>query len=285
LSSFGPFCAHFHLAWAMALAILPRPAAILRIAIMPKTLFAALTALFLSAPLAQAFTMPEDEDAAQFVTSNVIATFYHELGHALIDVLQFPVLGREEDAADALSAYLTHQIWEEDSAAVIVADSANAYLLYNAEAEEFGYETPYWDEHSLNLQRYYNLVCLFYGADPAARTDFVTEFELPENRAERCEAEYAQVDQAWGTLLQAAEYQEGAAGLVMLGDASDPIAAILAEEVSDFNGWYSLPTEVLVEIAPCGQANAFYYSGSSTITICTEYAEDLARIYETQYAK
>ena len=111
----------------------------------------------------------------------------------------------------------------------------------------------------------------------------MAEFELPENRAERCEAEYAQVDQAWGTLLESAEYKQGAAGLVMQGDANDPIAAILAEEVSDFNESYSLPTEVLVEVAPCGQANAFYYSGTSTITICTEYAEDLARIYETQY--
>jgi len=42
---------------------------------MHKTLFAALTALLLSAPTAQAFDLPEDEDAAQFVTSNVIATF------------------------------------------------------------------------------------------------------------------------------------------------------------------------------------------------------------------
>ena len=50
---------------------------------MHKTLFAALTVLCLFAPTAHAFTMPEDEAAAQFVTSNVIATFYHELGHAL----------------------------------------------------------------------------------------------------------------------------------------------------------------------------------------------------------
>jgi len=252
---------------------------------MHKTVFAALTALFLSASTVSAFTMPEDEDAAQFVTSNVIATFYHELGHALIDVMQFPVLGREEDAADALSAYLTHQIWEEDYAAIMVADSANAYLLYSYEAEENGYETAYWDEHSLDLQRYYNLICLFYGADPAARGDFVAEIELTEKLAERCDAEYAQVDQAWGALLESAEYQQGAAGLVMQGDASDPIAAMLAEEVADFNASYSLPTEVLVEVAPCGQANAFYYSGTSTITICTEYAEDLARIYESQYSE
>ena len=30
---------------------------------------------------------PDDEDTGAFITSNVVATFYHELGHALIDVL------------------------------------------------------------------------------------------------------------------------------------------------------------------------------------------------------
>ena len=36
------------------------------------------------------FVFPEDEDTASFITSNVVATFYHELGHALIDVLALP---------------------------------------------------------------------------------------------------------------------------------------------------------------------------------------------------
>ena len=247
---------------------------------MHRYLIAAAVALCF-APAAQAFTMPKDENAAQFVTSNVIATFYHELGHALIDVLDLPVLGREEDAADSLSAYLTHQIWDEDSAATIVADSANAYLLYDAEAQENGYETPYWDEHSLDLQRYYNLICLFYGADPSKRAYIVTEFELPQGRAERCPDEFSQTEASWAGLLEGAAYRQGAAGLVMQGDAKDPLSAILAEEVADLNKTYSLPSEVKVQVADCGEANAFYESGISTITICTEYAQDLARLYET----
>lgn len=252
---------------------------------MPRLATAAAAFLFTSATMAQAFTMPKDEAAAQFVSSNVIATFYHELGHALIDVLQLPVLGREEDAADSLSAYLTHQIWEEESATIIMTDSANAYLMYNAEAEANGYEIPYWGEHSLDLQRYYNLVCLFYGADPENRKPIVAEFELPEDRAERCPDEFAQTEASWDSLLESAAYRQGAAGLVMQGDVNNPLAAILAEEVADLNKTYSLPTEIKVQVADCGEANAFYESGISTITMCNEYAADLLRLYETMPAE
>ena len=84
---------------------------------------------------ATAFDMPEDEAEAQFVTSNVLAAFYHELGHALIDVLQLPVLGKEEDAADTLSALLVHDIWDESSATQIIYDTASSYAMYAAEAE------------------------------------------------------------------------------------------------------------------------------------------------------
>ncbi len=247
------------------------------------TLFARLlaaAALAVFAVPALAYEFPEDEEAANFVSSNVIATFYHELGHALIDVLELPVLGREEDAADALSAYLTHQIWEEETASAMIADTANAYLMYNDEASANGYETAYWDEHSLDLQRYYNLICLFYGADPDNRDFILTDFELPEDRAERCPDEFAQTDAAWGGMLDSAQYSQGAAGLVMQGDASDPIAALLATEVADMNKAYSLPTEVLVEVADCGEANAFYNPGTKTITMCTEYAADLQRLWE-----
>ncbi len=35
-----------------------------------------------------------------FVEANLLGIFYHELGHALIDILGLPVFGQEEDAAD-----------------------------------------------------------------------------------------------------------------------------------------------------------------------------------------
>lgn len=245
-----------------------------------KPLLLSLT-LSLFAQAGHGYEFAEDEDNARFVSSNVIATFYHELGHALVDVLELPVLGREEDAADSLSALLTHQIWDEDSATIIVADTATAYLMYNDEAESGDYETPYWDEHSLDLQRYYNLLCLFYGADPSKRDFVLTDFELPETRAERCESEFYQTETAWSAMLDQAAYQEGADGLEMVGDTSSALAQLIAQEVVDFNAQYSLPSSVFVELAPCGEANAFYNPANRTITLCTEYAEDLQRLWDS----
>ena len=59
------------------------------------------TPLFATASLclalspSHALDLPKDEEAASFIASNVIGTFYHVFGHALIDVLDLPVLGRE----------------------------------------------------------------------------------------------------------------------------------------------------------------------------------------------
>lgn len=242
---------------------------------------AQIAALILFLPtMAPAFEMPKDEDAARFVTSNVVGTFYHELGHALIDVLQLPVLGREEDAADTLSGLMIHQLWEEDSANAMIADSANAYILYDAENAVAPEEQSYSDEHGLDLQRYYNLICLFYGANPEGRAEIAKTFELPEDRAERCPDEFAQADASWGAMLKKIEGKTYKNGLVMAPDLpKDPIVQILVDEVKSFNESYSLPENVTVTVAPCGEANAFYYPDERSITICTEYAEDLARVW------
>ena len=244
----------------------------------------AVLALCLSAlpAIAEApFQMPKDEAAATFIGSNVVATFYHELGHALIDVLELPVLGREEDAADTLSAILIHSIWDEDTATAIMYDTANAYLLYDAQAAKDGTETAYWDSHSLDLQRYYNLVCLFYGANPEVREDVAKELELPQDRAEGCPDEFDLAAGSWGVMLEGLEPTPDTKGLKMIGVVpDDPIAEMLAAEVKDLNATYGLPHEITVTVAKCGEANAFYYSEDRSITICTEYVEDLGRIYD-----
>ena len=226
------------------------------------------------------FKMPKDEGAAAFVESNVLATFYHELGHAYIDVLELPVLGREEDAADTLSAILIHNIWDEDNATEILYHTASAFLLYDIEAAKVDGETPYWDEHSLDMQRYYNLVCLFYGANPDVREDVATELELPETRAEGCVDEFELADASWGGMLEGLEPDKTTKGLKMIGVLSgDPVANLLAAEVKDLNAAFGLPHEITVTVAACGEANAFYDPSDRSITICTEYVEDLARIY------
>jgi len=244
-----------------------------------KTLCTLGLSLTLATTPAFGFEMPKDESTAQFVTSNVIATFYHELGHALIDVLALPVLGKEEDAADGLASVLTHYIWDEETATQITYDTANGFALWAAEPE--GWDSAFADSHSLDQQRYYSTVCLFYGANPEARAAVAVDLELPEDRAALCPEEFAQVDASWSAMLEGLEPGWDSYGLVLVNaDEADPISQILAEEIADLNGRYGLPQEVQVSVEPCGEANAFYFPGEYRIIMCTEYAEALAQLWE-----
>lgn len=244
----------------------------------------ALALLWGSAATAQTiYEFPSDEDEAAFVANEVAATFYHELGHALIDVLQLPVLGKEEDAADHLSVILMNDIWQEDAAANILASDATAYALQADQTAAGGGEPAYADEHSLDMQRYYNVVCLFYGANPDKRQKLADDLGLPPERAERCPSEWDEASGSWDAVLADATPGGDNKGFVMAaGQEGQPLADLLAEEVKSINERFGLPEEVTVKVADCGEANAFYNSEDKTITMCTEYAQNLQDMWEAQ---
>lgn len=120
-----------------------------------------------------------------------VFVFYHELGHALIDVLQLPVVGKEEDAVDQFSAIILLNSG---------ADDLSQKTILNA-AAWFGIKPkiPAWDEHAPNDVRFYYLVCLVYGSDPE-EYEALTKI-LPQNRANRCPREYEKIAVSWSKLL------------------------------------------------------------------------------------
>lgn len=133
-----------------------------------------------------------EEETTDALAGAFIAVVLHEAGHALVDVLELPVTGREEDAVDQLSAWL---LIEADDVASVLGAAATYYTDDEAGDDEFA------DEHSLDKQRYFNLVCWAYGSNPAESAHLIETWELPEARAEQCEAEYVQLDRSWSRLL------------------------------------------------------------------------------------
>jgi hypothetical protein len=57
------------------------------------------------------------------------------------------------------------------------------------------------DVHGTMAQRFFNILCLAYGADNELFKDIVAEGYLPKERAEGCSDEYAQVAYAFKTLI------------------------------------------------------------------------------------
>ena len=180
------------------------------------------------------------------------------------------------------AAILIDHLWEEDAAADLVTENALAYRLFDAEGE--GQPQIYWDDHSLDLQRYYTLVCLFYGANPDAREAIARDLELPEERRESCPEEWQMAADSWGAMLADMPPQDHLEAFRLVQPAGqDALTRLIAAEVEALNGEYGLPVHIDVSIEPCGEANAFYDPRARRIVLCTDYAEELARLYRAAF--
>lgn len=145
-------------------------------------------------------TTPAGVTRADALIGPLLDTCLHEFGHAIFDMLRIPVLGREEDAADQLSAYLVLQLGK-DEARRLIAGTAYAY---KAEADATTAPPTFQsfaNEHGTPAQRFYNTLCIAYGADPATFGPIVTGGALPKERAESCHDEYRQVAYAFERLI------------------------------------------------------------------------------------
>ncbi len=142
----------------------------------------------------------EKEDELFEVTMDVIEhTLYHELGHALVDVLQIPITGREEDAADNLATMLV--ILSNEKGGEVALSAADLFDLEGEDIKEFTDE-DFWDEHSLDFQRFYNTVCLIYGSEPDQYQYLIKELDIAEDRAELCIDDYHRQSKSWKKLLE-----------------------------------------------------------------------------------
>jgi Putative metallopeptidase len=124
----------------------------------------------------------------------------HEFGHAMFDVLQVPVFGSAEDAADEFSTFMMLHLGKDDARRLI---SGAAYSYWNVvqNSASFVALQAFSDIHSTPAQRFFNLLCIAYGADPKTFAHLAEEKYLPESRARDCKREYDEVAFAFKNLI------------------------------------------------------------------------------------
>jgi Putative metallopeptidase len=120
----------------------------------------------------------------------LVFVLLHESGHAVFDVLKVPVLGREEDAADQFAAFLLLRQGEEEARRVL---RGAAWMYLHDSKGRMPDESDFADVHGLDAQRFYNVLCMAYGSNPAGFSGMIEKGYLPKERAEGCSDEFRQV--------------------------------------------------------------------------------------------
>lgn len=226
-------------------------------------------AILLSGPV---FAQSE-QDA--FVEANLLGIFYHELGHAIIDTESLPVFGQEEDAADVFSILLVDALYEDATAQSLAYDVADGFWGEALVRDQEQLDVAWWDVHGPDEQRFYNTVCLFYGADPAARQGFAEDMELPIERAEYCDVEFGQAYDSWAPVLEDLDRRQTGGKLRYDGQGSSLTHQVISQEISALNDEFTFAQDIAVTVKTCGEANAFYDPEQSAIVVCQEFETHL----------
>ena len=127
--------------------------------------------------------------------------FLHEAGHAMFDFFEVPVFGGEEDAADQFSTYLMLALGQKDAFPLIMG-ATYTFQSFLRKPEITASIAAFSDIHGPPAQRYFNLICIAYGARPDTFKEVVDKHYLPQSRAEDCAFEYSALAWAFVHLIE-----------------------------------------------------------------------------------
>jgi hypothetical protein len=244
-------------------------------------------------PSLRGLSPQQRRDAIGFVTGNIFFAIVHEMGHVLISEFQLPVLGREEDAADAHAVLVLLRSGSTLSNRVLI-DVAKGWFVSDQRRRDHGEKLAFYDEHGLDRQRAYQIVCLMVGSDPAKFAELAAETKLPEERQGTCQGDYNNAAWSWDKLLKPylrgpdqpitridVVYDDVEDGLEPFdqGIRSMRILETVAELAAERYLW---PHRLILEMLPCGQPDAHWNSPSRTLMVCYEMAQDFLQLYRYQ---
>ncbi len=228
--------------------------------------------------------MALDQRGFEYMRNNVISTIYHEMAHALIDQMDLPVYGQEEDAADVFSVVMVEALYPEQEALRIDRGAALGFRYDHDKRIKKGREWDWADEHGPDMQRYFNIVCLAYGANPEGREGFAKDMELPDYRAEFCKDEYELAKRAWQPVIDRLHATGNGREIRFRHSGRSALqikaAALIEQEVKAFNRNFRFPENLRITVKLCGEEKtlyAFYAADRKKITICTNYIDELYR--------
>ena len=232
----------------------------------------------------------EREQLAEFVVGNVLFAMLHELGHTSTNQLNLPILGRKEDAADSFAVTRLIKLNNGFSDGVLVEAGMGWFLSAKA-GKKTGNSVPFYDEHGLDEQRGYEIVCLMIGSGESKYQYLADLTHLPPVRQKTCAGDYKDAANSWDDVLKPhlrapdqpqqkidVVYGEPSADMKASGDALRSVMLLetVRDRVMDVIAW---PNPFTFELKTCGVPNAIWVPETLKLTMCYELAADFADTY------
>jgi hypothetical protein len=230
-------------------------------------------------------------EAVEFVTGNMLFIVMHELGHAIISEMELAVLGREEDAADAFSILTSLTIGTDFSHRVLV-EAAGGWFLSDLRDKREKVGLPFYDEHGLNAQRAYQIICFLVGSNPKEFAQLAAKAKMPKSRQESCKGDYAVTAWSWDKALKPylrkpdqprtpiyVKYDDAPASLSVFERSFRKLKFLesIAWYASEHYAW---PKPFTLEMETCnGHADARWTPSQRKVIVCYEIVQDFANLY------
>ena len=245
-------------------------------------------------PRLRNLTREQRHAIVEFVTGNTLFVLLHEFGHTVISEMGLPVLGKEEDAADSFAAITSLSMGTSFSASIL-AEAAKGWFLSDKRDRNAGLSLDFYDEHGLDKQRAYHVVCLMVGSNPTQFKALADETRLPEERQQSCVGDFSNASWSWDLLLKphrrtAAQHKTKID--VVYGEGGDRFTAYakaarsmrLLETVAEYASEQLVWRQPFgLEMRSCGDSNARWDIPERKIILCYEIASEFAALY-FQYA-
>ena len=226
----------------------------------------------------------------EFVVGNTLFVMAHEMGHALINQMDMPVLGREEDAADSFAIVTALKMGSGLSERVLI-EAAKGWVLASKRDKKKGNALAFYDEHGLDLQRAYNAVCFMVGADPEKYKTLAADTKLPEKRQESCVWEYKATAWSWDEMLKkhlrSADQPKVAIKVEYQDDEKYAMQAQVLRHMGLLEAFaahaadrYVWPRPFSIVARSCGEPNATWKNGTLTLTLCYELASYFMELFQ-----
>lgn len=232
---------------------------------------------------------PDVRDRVEFVAGNIIFATLHEVGHMLISQLALPVLGREEDAADAFATLIFLRVGNVFSDRLL-NQAARGWFLSERRDLTRRAQLDFSDVHALDRQRAYNIVCLMVGSNAEKYRELADMARLRPERQHTCQFDYSNASWSWDEVLarhRRKPDQPRTAISVSYADSFDyeiyatgfhniKLLETLADILSDR---FVFPRPISLDMYSCDTPNARWDVLARKIHVCYELADDFAEVY------